>query len=242
MTLKLNLNGFQGYVKKTAAVLSDDPANPRIILLVEGTVKPLIEVLPEKSLYFQGLPDQITDKAVDFVGNSHPFHIQRIEDNLDRKATYRIETVEDGKHYRLTISNLLQRGNYRGSITLHTDLADKPELTVWVSASVEGEIGVRPNVLIVGRMSPDQPVLSGKVLVTDNRNKNFHILKCSYDEKLVRVKQESLLDQPGFSLEVTPNMQNIPVGGRFQTKLTIETDVSSEGKQEVQIQAINLAD
>jgi hypothetical protein len=165
-----------------------------------------------------------------------------VEDNLDKKAAYRIETVEDGMHYRLSISNRLQRGNYRGSVTLHTDLADKPELTLWVSASIEGEIGIRPNLLVVGRMSADQPVLSGKVLVTDNRKKNFHIVKCSYDEKLIGVKQEPLLDAPGFSLEVTPNMQSIPVGQRFQTKLTIETDVASEGKQEVQIQAINLAD
>ena len=91
-------------------------------------------------------------------------------------------------------------------------------------------------------MSPDQPVLSGKVPVTNNRKKDFRIVKCTYDQKLIQVKQEPLLNQPGFNLEVTPNMKNIPVGKRFQTKLTIETDVASEGKQEVQIQAINLAD
>jgi hypothetical protein len=36
-------------------------------------------------------------------------------------------------------------------------------------------------------------------------------------------------------------MKNIPLGGRLQTTLTIETDVASEGKHEVQIQLLNLA-
>ena len=53
--MELKLKGFQGYVKKTAAVLSDDLVNPRVVLQVEGTVKPLIEVLPEKMVYFQGV-------------------------------------------------------------------------------------------------------------------------------------------------------------------------------------------
>ncbi|MFZ2447402.1 MAG: hypothetical protein WAW37_13685 [Syntrophobacteraceae bacterium] len=242
MTLKLDLRGFQGYVKKSATVFSDDPANPRLILLVEGTVKPLIAVRPEKTVYFQGMADGLAEKAVDFIGASNPFHIRKIEDNLDKKVQYRLETVEDGKHYRLKLSNRAQRGNYRGSITLHTDFADKPELTVWVNGSIEGEIGVRPNNLVVGRLSPDQSVLSGKILVTSNRKKNFQIVKCTYDDKVIRVTQAPFPDESGFSLEVTPNMTSIPPGGRLQTTLAIETDVASEEKHEVRVQAINLAD
>ena len=37
-------------------------------------------------------------------------------------------------------------------------------------------------------------------------------------------------------------MKNIPPGGRIQTVLSVETDVPSEEKQEVEIQAINLAE
>ena len=43
------------------------------------------------------------------------------------------------------------------------------------------------------------------------------------------------------ALEVKPEMENIPLGSRIQTLLTVETDVASEEKLEVQIQAINLA-
>jgi hypothetical protein len=49
-----------------------------------------------------------------------------------------------------------------------------------------------------------------------------------------------LPNEPGFSLEVKPEMQNIPPGSRIRTLLTVETDAVLEEKLEVQIQAINL--
>ncbi len=222
--------------------MSDAPSNPRVILTVEGIIKPLIQVLPEKTIYFMGLSDGLTEKTIDLVTTSKQFHIQKIDDDLNKKAVYRLETVEDGKHYRLIVSNNTPRGNYRGTITLHTDFAEKPELTVWVNASVEGEIGIRPKLLIVGRLSPDQGVISGKVLVLDNKNRAFKIIKCTYDERVLHVTQMPFPNGPGFSLEVMPNMKNIPPGGRIRTVLSVETDVPSEEKQEVEIQAINLAE
>ncbi len=242
VTLNLNLRGFQGYVKKTAAVLSDDPATPRLVVEVEGTVKPLIEVLPAKTIYFQGMADDLKEKNIDLITTSKPFKILKVSDDLDKKAAWRLETVEDGKHYRLILSNNTKRGIYRGSITMHTDYEETPELTVWVNGSIEGELAIRPKMLVVGQLAPDQDVISGRVLVTDNKGKDFHILKCTYDEKAIKVVQSPLPDKTGFSLDVTPRMNNIPKGGRLQSKMLIETDIPSEEKQEVQIQAINLSD
>jgi len=221
--------------------LSDDPANPRMVILVEGTVKPLIEVRPEKTIYFQGTADGLNEKTIDLITTSNMFHIRKVDDNLDKKVLYRLETVEDGKHYRLRVSNNTSLGNYRGSIILYTDFAKKPELTVWVNGSIEGEIGIRPKVLVVGRLSLDQGIITGKVLVVDNKNKTFQIVRCMYDERVIHVSQKPFANQPGFSLEVTPKMENIPPGSRIPTVLTVETDVPSEGKLEVQVQAINLA-
>ena len=210
---------------------------------MEGTVKLLIEVLPEKMVYFQGVAGDLAEKTIDLVTTSKAFHIRKVDDDLGNKVSYRLETLEDGKHYRLIIANsTLNLGSYRGSITLHTDFAEKPELTVWVNGFIEGEIGIRPKSLVVGRLSPDQGIISGKVLVVDNKKKAFKISKCTYDERVIAVRQEPLPDARGFSLEVTPKMENIPPGSRVQTLLTVETDVVSEGKQEVQVQAINLAE
>jgi len=222
--------------------LSDDPANPRVVLLIEGTVKPLIEVLPEKTVYFQGTADGLDEKTIDLITTSNMFHIRKVDDTLDKKVIYKLETVEDGKHYRLRVSNNTSLGSYRGSITVYTDFAEKPELTIWVNGSIEGEIGIRPKSLVVGRLSLDQGIITGKVLVVDNKNKAFKIVKCMWDERLIDVRQEPVPSGPGFSLEVTPKMENIPLGSRIPTVLRVETDVPSEGKLEVQVQAINLAE
>ena len=238
----MHLKGFQGYVKKTATVLSDDPANPRLVLLVQGTVKPLIDVRPEKVIYFQGMADDLAEKTIDLISASKQFHIWKIDDDLNKKAVYKLETLEDGTHYRLRVSNNTPRGNYRGTITLYTDFAEKPELTVWVNAFIEGEIGIRPKVLVVGQLSPDQGVISGKVLVTDNKKRVFKIVKCTYDERVIHVTQAPLPNETAFSLEVKPKMENIPLGSRIQTLLTVETDANAEEKLDVQIQAINLAE
>ncbi len=238
--MKLDLKGFQGYVKKTATIVSDDPAHPRVVVSVEGKVEPLIRISPEKSVSFFGTAETVKESVVDLVATSKAFHIRSLDDTLEKKAVYKLETVEEGRRYRLRISNNTKHGNYRGHITLHTDSAEKPELTIWVNGSIEGQIAVRPKTLVVGRLSPDQGVLSGKVQVTNNLNGKFRIVKCSYDERVINVIQSTMPDGSGFSLEVTPNMQNIPAGGRLQTTLTIETDVDSDAKQEVQVQAINL--
>jgi hypothetical protein len=94
----------------------------------------------------------------------------------------------------------------------------------------------------VGRISLDQGIITGKLLVVNNKDKAFQIVKCTYDERVIHVSQAPFPNQPGFSLEVTPKMENIPPGSRIATVLTVETDVPSEGKVEVQVQAINLAE
>lgn len=240
VTLVLDLSGFQGYVKKSALVLSDDPANPRVTLFMEGTVKPLIEILPEKTIYFQGMADELTEKTIDLITTAKPFHIRKIQDSLDKKAGYRLETLEDGKQYRLRVFNSIPRGSYRGTITLYTDYPEKPELTVWVNGFVEGEIGIRPAALIIGQLYQDQGVASGKVMVINNKKRPFKITRCTYDDRIIDVTQSSLPNEMGFGLEVKPKMENIPFGRRVQTVLTVETDASSQEKLEVQITAINL--
>jgi hypothetical protein len=63
-----------------------------------------------------------------------------------------------------------------------------------------------------------------------------------WDERLIHVKKEPLPDGTGFSLEVTPKMDNIPPGSRLPTILGVQTDVPSEENLEVQVQAINLVE
>jgi len=244
VTLKVNLKGYQGNVKKTATVFSNDPQNQRASLVLQGNVKAQIEVQPSPNIAFRGLADQLEEKTIDLVGTSQRFTIQKVESNLEGKVGYKTETVEEGKHYRLKVTNLLKQGSYNGFIKCHTDVPEKPEIMIRVSGFIEGEVSVKPAMVLVGKMATQQPVRTGKVLVVNNRNKPFQIKKLTYDEKLIEVKQEPLPKEPGYSIEITPRMENVSTaaGGRQQVMLSIETDVPSDEPLQVQIHIINVAD
>jgi len=222
-------------------VFTNDPQNPRPVLTIQGNIKALVEVRPVNNIAFRGLADQQTEKTVDLVGTSRSFTIQRVESNLEDKISYKVETVVEGKHYRLKIANVLKQGNYNGFVKCFTDVPEKPEIQIRVSGYIEGDISVKPLTVLVGKFAAQQPVRTGKVLVVSNRNKPFQIKKLTYDEKLIQVKQEPLAKEPGFSLEITPNMDNLPAGaeGRHQTIITILTDTQSDEPQKVQVHIIN---
>ena len=225
-------------------MFSNDPQNQRAMLVLQGNVKPQIEVQPSTNIAFRGMADQLEEKAIDLIATSQRFTIQKVESNLEDKIRYKIETVEEGKHYRLIIANLLKQGTYNGFVKCFTDVPEKSEIMIRVSGFIEGEVSVKPLMVLVGKMSAQQPTRTGKVLVVSNRNKPFEIKKLTYDDKLIEVKQEPLSKEPGFSIEITPKMENVSTGtgGRQQTTLTIQTDVQSDEPQQVQIHIINVAE
>lgn len=227
-------------MQKSATVYSNDPQNPRVTLLVKGKIKTLVELNPGNTVFFRGLANQIGEKTIEMVSNSQPFHITKLESDLGENIAYRVETVEEGKHYRLIVKNQAKEGTYRGFVKAYTDLAQKPDITIRVAGNIEGEIVVRPQTLVVGQLAAGQPVRPGRVLVINNLNKSFKITKMTYDSNLIGVSQQSLPDgskPSGYRLEITPKIENTPKGPNQRQELTllIETDADPKEKHEVKI-------
>jgi len=242
ITLKLNLKGYQGNVKKTATVFTNDPLKSRFILTMQGIVKSLIEVRPTSIVSFRGLADQLPEQTIDLESTTQAFHIQKVESTLEDKVAYQLETVEDGKHYRLKVSNKLKQGNYNGYIKCFTDVPQKSEILIRITGFIEGEVAVRPQTILVGKLGGQQASRTGKVVVVNNRKKPFHISKLNYDERLIRVAQTPIPNETGISLEITPIMENIPSGSRQQTTITIETDINPAETYQVAVHVVHTAD
>lgn len=232
--------GYKGSVKKTTTVKCNDPQTPQLQLVMRGTVRTLIDVLPGNTISFRGSAVSLDTKTIDLVGGALPFHIKNIKTDLEGRVAHELESVEDGRRYRLKVSNLLKQGDYRGSLWLQTDLPQKPDVIIRITGAVEGEISITPKTLFIGKMSAQQPVKSGSVLVIGNSGKPFKITKMAHDGKFVAVSQHPLADKNGYRLEITPKLENLSPGARQQTLLTIETDLAPEGKQEVVIQLMNV--
>ena len=115
MTLKVNLKGFPpGKISKSATVSSNDPRSPELVIKIDGTVTALIDVKPTSDVIFRGMADQMPETVLDLSATSVPFHISSTETNLTNNISYKLETVEDGKQYRIRVANQTKRGNYQG--------------------------------------------------------------------------------------------------------------------------------
>jgi len=240
--LKLHLKGFQGSVKKTATVFTNDPKESRAVLVLQGTIKAIVEIRPSANVSFRGMTEQLTENTIDLKAGSQSFHIQKLESNLEDKVSYRLETVEDGKHYRLIIANRLKQGAYAGFVKCLTDIPQKPEILIRVNGFIEGDIAVRPTTVLVGKLAAEQPVRMGKVLVAGNHKKPFKIQQLIYDEKLLRIEQQPQENGTAINLEITPLLDNVPNGGREQTMLSIVTDAAPDEKYEVQVHVLRASE
>jgi hypothetical protein len=240
--MKVNLRNYQGKVSKKATIQSNDPHNPELTVRLEGTVLAIIDIKPSTTIFFRGMADQLPEAVVNLVGSSMPFHISGTESNLNESINYSLETVSEGKEYRLKISNKVLHGNYSGFIRLNTDLAQKPDIIIRVTGFVEGEITAKPQNIIIGKLCAGQPERVGKVVVVSNRNKPFEITRLTYDQDLISVSQQTLENQTGFALDIEPKLQSVPVGSRKLTTLKIETDISAGEKVEVMVNVLNHSD
>jgi hypothetical protein len=242
--MKVNLRNLQGNIDKKATIQSNDPHNPQQIIRMQGTIVALIDVKPSTSVLFRGRPDQLSEFVLTLTGSTAPFHISRIECNIKDDIDYTLETVEEGKLYKLKISNKIRNGSYGGFIRLNTDLAQKPDILIRVSGFVEGEISARPQNLLIGKLSASQPERIGRVIVVSTRNKPFEITRLIYDETImsVSVSQETPENQTGFILDIQPKLESVPIGSRKQVSLNIETDLSQDEKVEVLVNILNHSD
>ena len=177
-------------MRKTATVHCSDPQRAQVLLAMQGTVQTLIDVRPGNFVSFRGMADKLGEKTIELVGSAEPFHIAKTNTNLENKIAHQLETLKDGKHYRLKISNLVKNGSYNGFIRLHTDLAQNSEIMIRVNGSIEGEISVNPKALFIGKLSGEQPLRSGRVTVVTNSNRPLMITGLTYDEKILHVTQQ----------------------------------------------------
>lgn len=240
--MKVSLKNYVGKVDKKATIQSNDAQTPEVIIRMLGNVLPIIDIKPSTGVLFRGMADQVSETVLDLTASTAPFHITGAETNLGDNISYSVETAAEGKHYLLKVSNKLKQGNYGGFIKLETDMAQKPDIIIRVSGFIEGEISVRPQNILIGKLSANQPERLGRIVVTSNRNKPFDITGLTFDENLMSVSSEPSEDEAGFILVVKPKLESVPVGARKQSTLEIETDLNPHEKVEVLVHLFNSAD
>lgn len=247
ISIKIDSRGRGGSFFKFILVSSNDPIQPQLRLQLKGLIQPLISMQPGNLISFEGVSGTVQAKAIDLKATSVKlFHIARTETNIPNKITYEVEPISDGKHYRLKVMNKTEAGIYNGFIKLFTDLPDNPEVIVEVKGKIRDVISVLPPKVLLGKIPSEDRIRFAEVQVRTNLDKPFKITKLSYDEQLISVEQKALPDNVGYSLLLSPKLENIKVqdrlteGARQHTVVSIQTDARPDKTYQVNVQLINL--
>lgn len=244
ITLKVDSSGQSGAFVRYLTVFTNDPIQPYVRIPIEGKIKPVIEVVPGDLISLKGMVETLVEQSVDLKANEKPFHITGSQTDLEGKISYQVETVEDGRHYRLKVKNTAAEGSYRGGISLQTDLPTKNKIAFQVVGDINGLISVLPQTVTIGQKSAKGKPRIAKIQLRGNVDRAFNIIKTSYDENLMTVTQEAMSNGQGYELQVSPKIENIPAVASKrdaqQTTVSIFTDLRPE-PYVIKVNLINVA-
>ena len=133
ITLRLNTRGYEGKVRKTARVYTNDPKTPQDTIVIEALVKTPI-ILSDRMVFLQGTTQEAVTRTVDIKGElNKPLKLEPVDYTLDKKVKFNIEEVAKGKHYRVTFTSIPNVGNYyQGLLRLRTSYSERPEVVIHV--------------------------------------------------------------------------------------------------------------
>lgn len=228
VTLSVNLAGYRGTVNKSATVYCNDPQTPRVSLSVSAKVVPFVDIRPSDTVVFRGPAAALKPQDLEVESTKTPMHILRVESDLKKEVSVKVEPLAEGARYRVVVTNQAERGTYSGFIRLVTDHPQKPEVLISVRGMVEGPIGIRPTSLLVGKVKGDMANRVGRVLVVSHTGAAFRITKVDYDRELLDVVATPQEAPPGYVLDVSAKLEAVPAGSRKRTTLKVQTDAQPE--------------
>jgi len=137
IALKINTQGYQGKIIKSARVYTNDPASRVHILRISAFIKVPI-YLSTRYVYFLGIEGQSQTRVVEVISKLHkPLSLSPLEFTLAERIKYEILELEKGKHFRLRFTlNPGEPGSYFGFLKLKTNYQEKPQILIKIRAKV----------------------------------------------------------------------------------------------------------
>lgn len=131
ITLQVKTAGYQGKISRGAKVYSNDPSNQPETISIGVFVRVSIRVSP-RTVNFRGLPGESITKTINVRSAlNKPLSIEPTAFDLDKKVTYKIEPVQEGKNFRIVFTSIPGPAEtYHGFLKLKTNYTEKPEITI----------------------------------------------------------------------------------------------------------------
>jgi hypothetical protein len=214
--VRLDTSGLRGNFPGRINVLLNDASLPEAVLSFEGQIVPLIEVSPAPAFFLAARRGEARQASIDVINHQpEPLQIEEVSHMRDRFTT-KLETLEAGRRYRLTL--LLKpdgpAGRHSESIVLKTSSRSQPTITVAANTYLRERVYTFPDAVDLGT-----------VRLTDvDRDPNL----------LERLAQTLMVYQFGgsdFSVSVRSDLPELdlssergPQRDRFQTTVRLRRD------------------
>jgi len=131
---------------------------PDTELVLSAKVVGRIEVAPLPAFFVAGAPGKITEQSVDIINHeTKPVKIYGADHPRDRFTT-KIDTLEPGWHYRLTLSlnPSGSLGNHDDVILLRTSSQQTPTIAIEAHTILHGRVHTFPEALDIGVLRRSQ--------------------------------------------------------------------------------------
>jgi hypothetical protein len=133
ITLKIDTRGYEGKIRKSARIYTNDPNRPRETITVEAFVKTPIRVSP-RSVFLNGKVTEAVTRSVDIKGDpAKSLKIEPRDFSLNHRVKFAIEEISPGAHYRVNFTSIPNvADHFQGALRLRTNYPEKPELLIFV--------------------------------------------------------------------------------------------------------------
>lgn len=224
---------FPGYLEKKFSVKTNDPANESFELTLQFTVKKVFEM--SKELNWTGFADEkLALETIITNLTTTPINIRGYEwaqvskdKQLDQKLAVKLETIEKGKKYKLTIKKRkdVPPDRYYGELVLNTDYAKLPQKVMKFSITVVNDVEIYPDRIFFGEMVLDKgtsKTFDRVFNIVAARGDSLKILKVvpNRDDITVKITEQT----PGKSFKGTVWVRPPEKLGQFVGSIKIYTN------------------
>jgi len=155
LSLSLDTGGVVGDYRGTVLLRTNDPLHSELTLHVTARIVPNVEAIPRPAVFAVGQRGTPIEVAVDLVNHDAvPLEIVRVEHPTERFTT-RLETVEAGQRYRLTV--VLEPdgpgGRHADTIVVHTTNPTQPTLRIAANTHLRESVYTFPDEVDLGALS-----------------------------------------------------------------------------------------
>jgi hypothetical protein len=189
---KLDTTNLVGKFQGAIVVFLNDPALPRAPLAFEGTIVPPVELSPMPAFYIAGLRGRGGQRAIEIVNHeSEPLQFEKMDHSTERFTT-KLETLQAGQRYRLTLTLNPQGpgGKAVDTIVLRTSSKRIPVLKIDANTYLYESVRTFPDIVDLGILRVDESTHAALTLMIYQEGGSDFQAKLSTDVPALRLKWE----------------------------------------------------